>query len=123
MFLEEGGTCAILRQTSSTPTKPLCDNQGKTTETCNRAINWQSPSSNPIDAGVYPPMGESIELQLHKIMGEVIMATSPGATVDMLINKAANNETPSPSEKAFIEGASKAMQRKSTKSSPWLKAN
>ena len=58
VFLEEGGTCAILRQTSSMPTKPLCDNQGKTTETCNRAINWRSPSSNPIDAGIYPPMGE-----------------------------------------------------------------
>lgn len=58
MFLEEDGTCAILRQTSPAPTKPSCDNPNKTTNTCIRTINWRGYSPNPIDAGIYPPVGE-----------------------------------------------------------------
>lgn len=57
-FREEDNICAILRQTSSKLEKPLCNNQQGTTDTCQTAIDWRSPSINPIDLGLVPPMGE-----------------------------------------------------------------
>ena len=57
-FREEDGTCAILRQADSTPQKPICKYPETTTESCEIAINRRNPSSNPIDIGFLPPMGE-----------------------------------------------------------------
>ena len=58
MFREEDGTCAILRQADSIPQKPICKYPETTTESCEIAINRRNPSSNPIDIGFLPPMGE-----------------------------------------------------------------
>lgn len=57
-FGEEDGTCAILRVTDSTPQKPICKYPDATIESCKVAINWQNPTSNPIDSGLFPAMGE-----------------------------------------------------------------
>jgi len=58
MFREEDSTCAILRQTDATPQKPMCKYPNATTESCEIAVKWRNPSSNPFDLGLMPPMGE-----------------------------------------------------------------
>ena len=57
-FREEDGICAILKVTDATPQKPLCRFPKATTETCEIVINWRNLPSNPVDAGLVPPMGE-----------------------------------------------------------------
>ena len=50
-------------------------------------------------------MSEEARLSLHKIMGQVAMATFPGATVSRLIHNAANNVELTPEWEAFRNGA------------------